>query len=269
MEGKNTHKLIDTHAHLASSRFEGELDDILKRAFENDIGRIISIACDTEDSISILKMASEREMVSPTVGIHPLYVHEEDSKTAIETIRELSKNPSVAAIGEIGLDYFHDTPVGFTDESWKKLQHEVFEALLQVSIDRDLPTVIHQRSSAEDTLAVLKNFPEAKAVLHCFGGTVEEASAFLELGHFISFTGILTFPNAESVRETAKTVPLDRVMVETDGPYLAPVPFRGKRCEPYMVKHTAEKLGEVHGLSLEEITEITTRNACGFFKGLD
>lgn len=269
MEEKNTPNLIDTHAHLASSRFEGELDAILNRAAGNGIRKIISIACDTEDSRSNLEMAAEKEIVAPTVGIHPLYVHEEETAAAIESIQSLSKNASVAAIGEIGLDYYHSPPEGFTEDSWKKIQLDVFEQLLQLAIDRDLPAVIHQRNSSEDTLAVLRQFPKVKAVLHCFGGTIEEANAFLELGHYLSFTGILTFPNAEAVREAAKIVPLDRVMVETDSPYLAPVPFRGKPCEPYMVKHTAEKLGEIHGLSLPEISEITTKNAHRFFRGLD
>lgn len=268
MKDKSSFSLVDTHAHLASSRFSDSRAALISKAKANGVDRIVTIACDLEDSRENLAMAAEFPGVAPTVGVHPTYVHEIGSKNWENEIRELAKSPGVAAIGEIGLDYFHPPQDGSPEKEWRKKQREVFETLLQISIDLDLPAVIHQRESGADVAEVLQQFPKAKAVLHCFGGTKSEAEKALEMGHYISFTGILTFPKAPEVRNVAQMVPLDRVMVETDSPFLAPVPFRGKQCEPAMVRHTAEKLGELHGLSLPEIAAITTENAERFFRSL-
>lgn len=268
MKEKNSPSLVDTHAHLTSKRFAGEADALLKRARGQGVDRIVTIACDREDSRAALELAEEREAVSATVGIHPLYVHEDDMPSALEEIRRLAATRAVAAVGEIGLDYYHPSPEGFEEAGWKTLQAEVFETQLQLAVDLSLPVVVHQRDSAEDVIATLRNFPKAKAVLHCFSGTREEAETFLSMGHWLSFTGILTFPSAESVREAAAIAPADRIMVETDSPYLAPVPFRGKTCEPSLVVHTAKKLAEVRGIAFEEVAETTTRNAERFFRGL-
>ena len=232
MEEKSYSNLVDTHAHLASAKFSGQVEEIIDRASEANVGRIVSIACDLEDSRANLQLSQEFECVRPTVGIHPLYVDEIESDNWISEIRELALNKDVVAIGEIGLDYFHAPPNGLSDVEWRSRQLTVFEAQLQISVDLDLPVVIHQRNSADDVTAVLRQFPAARAVLHCFTGTVTEAETALEMGHLLSFTGILTFPNAPEVRDAARIVPLDRVMVETDAPYLSPAPFRGRRCEP-------------------------------------
>lgn len=257
--------LIDTHAHLASSKFEGEIKSIVTAATSAGVGRIVSIACDIEDSHRNLSLSREYpSVVAPTAGIHPLYVNE-TKEIWLQELTELAKNPGIAALGEIGLDYFHSAPEAFTEESWRSKQWEVFEQQLQLSIDSDLPVVIHQRSSAEDVTSILSQFPKARAVLHCFTGTTREAEAFLEMGHSLSFTGILTFPNAPEVRRVAAMTPRDRVMLETDSPFLAPVPFRGKRCEPAMITHTASSLAKLYQISAAEIAEITTRNAESFF----
>jgi len=266
MEDKNTIYLIDTHAHLNSSRFGGNVAELLRNARESNVGRILSIACDIEDSEANLALAGEFEEVIPTVGIHPLYVDALTPLQWLDPLRKLAGRPEVAAIGEIGLDYFHPPPDGSTEAESRAIQREVFETQLQLAIELDLPVVIHQRESAEDVMAVLLNFPGIKAVLHCFNGTHEQAGRAIEAGFYLSFTGILTFPSAGDVREVAAAAPLDRIMVETDSPYLAPVPFRGKQCEPHMVAHTARQLGELHGLSLPEITKITTENAFRFFR---
>ena len=269
MEEKNAVFLTDTHAHLASHKFSEDRNQIILKAENEGVRRLITIACDLEDSHFNVELAAENASVYATAGIHPLYVHEiesgADDETWVEELRRVAGDRKVCAIGEIGLDYFHPPGDGSSESDWRKLQHQVFEKQLQLAIDLELPVVIHQRESAADTMAVLRNFSEITAVLHCFGGTQEEAQEALSMGHLISFTGILTFPKAESVREVAKSVPLDRVMVETDCPYLAPVPFRGKRCEPFMVKHTAAELGRLHDLDLEEISRITTANADSFF----
>ncbi|MAS93225.1 MAG: hypothetical protein CMO55_08520 [Verrucomicrobiales bacterium] len=264
MEGKSSFPITDTHAHLASERFQDELDDIVARAVENNVSRIVTIACDVEDSVRNLELAQTYSPVLPTVGIHPLYVHETEADWE-NRLQELAKTPGVAAIGEIGLDYYHPPADGSTEKEWRALQSSVFERLLQLAVELKLPVVIHQRNSADDVTAILRQFPDVTAVLHCFSGSTKEAETALEMGHFLSFTGILTFPKAEEVREVAAMVPLDRIMIETDCPYLAPVPYRGKRCEPYMVASTLEKLAQIRGLSVTEAAQLTTGNAGRFF----
>lgn len=261
--------LFDTHAHLASSKFAEDLDAVVTRAREAGVSRIVTIACDLEDSAENLALARRFEGVFPTAGIHPLYVHEPGhSEEWKSELRQLASSGQFVAIGEIGLDYFHPPQDGGSEADWRGLQREFFEAQLSLAGELGLPAVIHQRESADDVMAVLRNFPDVRAVLHCFNGSRDQAEAALEMGLFLSFTGILTFPKAEEVREVAAACPLDRIMVETDCPYLAPVPYRGKRCEPHMVSHTAETLGTLHGLSLPEIADATTGNAQKFFHGL-
>jgi len=265
MEAENNVSLVDTHAHLASSKLQPDLDAILERSQSAGLARIVSIACDLEDSKTNLELAEAHPMVAPTVGIHPLYVHEIDSPDWESELRELASRTGIAAVGEIGLDYFHPPGDGSSEGDWRKLQREIFERQLQLALDLDLPVVIHQRESAEDVTAVLRQFPGTRAVLHCFTGTMAEAETALELGHSLSFTGILTFANASQVQEVAARVPLDRIMVETDSPYLAPVPYRGKRCEPAYVRHTAEKLALLRGLDFAELARATSENASRFF----
>lgn len=266
MEDQDT--LIDTHAHLASSRFETEREDVVRRAKENGVTKLISIACDIEDAETNLRLAAEYPEVAATAGIHPLYVHERDDDSWMVRLTEMARSEPIAAIGEIGLDYFHPPQDGSTEAEWRSLQRDIFEQQLQLATDLDLPVVIHQRESAADVTEVLRGFPKVSAVLHCFSGTLEEAMTALEMGHLLSFTGILTFPSAKELREVVAEVPLDRVMLETDSPFLAPVPFRGKRCEPFMVRHTATALAALHGRSDREIAKITTQNAHRFFRNL-
>ena len=261
--------LVDTHAHLASAKFAQDLDVVIDQARDAGVSWIVTIACDLEDSENNLALAERFEGVFPTAGIHPLYVHDPGAADEWQLrLRELASRDEVVALGEIGLDYFHPPQDGSSEADWRGLQRSFFEEQLALACDLELPVVIHQRESSEDVMAVLRTFPQVRAVLHCFNGTQEQADAALEMGHYLSFTGILTFPNAEDVRQVAAACPLDRVMVETDCPYLAPVPFRGKRCEPHMVAYTAEKLGELHQLSPAEIAEVTTNNARAFFRGL-
>jgi len=268
MEGKNQANLTDTHAHLASEKFRGERDAIVARAAEAGVDRIVTIACDLEDSETNLELARTYPGVAPTVGIHPLYVGEIAEDDWPGTLAGLAKTPPVAAIGEIGLDYYHPPADGSDEATWRARQWEVFERQLQLALELDMPVVVHQRDSAEDVTAMLRQFPDVRAVLHCFSGTVAQAEEALEMGNFISFTGILTFPSAEEVRRAAAVAPIDRVMVETDCPYLAPAPHRGKRCEPAMVVHTAQRLAEIHGMDPEETAEVTSRNATAFFRSL-
>lgn len=265
MEEKSEVFLTDTHAHLASSRFSGDLPGLIARACAAGVRRIVSISCDEEDALANLDLAERFPGVSPTVGVHPCYVHETGEGDWLGRIRALAARPGVVAVGEIGLDYYHPPQDGGTEADWRRLQRQVFEAMLQIALDLDLPVVVHQRESGRDTLEVLEQFPGVTAVLHCFTGSVEEAERALAAGHYLSYTGVLTYPKAEEVRATASMAPLDRLMVETDSPYLAPVPFRGKQCEPALVRYTAERLAELRGVSPDEMASITSSNAERFF----
>jgi TatD DNase family protein len=257
--------LTDTHAHLASTRFAGQVSEVIARAAAAGVERIVTISCDVEDSLTNLSLARTYPGVYPTAGIHPSYVHEIERDTWFADISRIASEPEVVAIGEIGMDYYHPPGDGGTVEKWRRRQREVFARLLQLALDLRKPVVVHQRECGGDVMEVLADFPGVTAVLHCFTGTVIEAERALGLGHYLSYTGVLTYKNGEAVREAARITPLDRVMVETDAPYLAPVPFRGKPCEPAMVEFTARTLADVHGLSYEEVCQLTSRNASTFF----
>ncbi len=266
MEAKSKAFFTDTHAHLASSRFVGCLPELLTRASEAGIGRIVSISCDLEDVESNLAIAASGPGIFTTAGIHPCYVHEPGPEGWGERLRVLARAPEIVAIGEIGLDFYHPPQDGTSEAAWRGRQHRVFEEMLQLATDLDLPAVIHQRESFAPTLDVLQAFPKVRAVLHCFTGGPAEAERALAAGHFLSFTGVLTYPKSEEVRAAAAIAPVDRIFVETDAPYLAPVPFRGKTCEPSMVAYTARRLGELHGLGPDEIAKLTSENAEKFFR---
>lgn len=265
MKEKSEVFLTDTHAHLASARFQGEIEGVLARSREAGVRRIISISCDLEDVTANLALASTHPGVFATAGIHPCYVHEPGPEGWRDSLRALADRPEIVAIGEIGLDYYHPPEDGSEVKVWRGMQESIFEEMLQLAQDLKLPAVIHSRESTPAVLAVLGRFPEVKAVLHCFTGSPEEAEKALAAGHFLSFTGVITYPKADDVRATAAVVPLDRLMIETDAPYLAPVPFRGKSCEPGMVRHTCQRLAEVHGLSPDEMAQVTSANAERFF----
>lgn len=265
MKEKSEVFLTDTHAHLASTRFQGEIEGVLTRSREAGVGRIISISCDLEDVTANLVLASTHSGVFATAGIHPCYVHEPGPEGWRESLRSLAARPEIVAIGEIGLDYYHPPEDGSEVAVWRRLQESIFEEMLQLAQDLHLPAVIHSRESTPAVLDVLARFPRVKAVLHCFTGSPAEAEQALAAGHFLSFTGVITYPKADDVRATAAMVPLDRLMIETDAPYLAPVPFRGKSCEPGMVRHTCQRLAEIHGLPPDEMAEVTSANAERFF----
>jgi len=265
MEAKSLPFFTDTHAHLASSRFSDGIEPILERARKAGVGRILSISCDEEDVAANLKLSALHPGVFATAGVHPCYVHEVGGADWPERMRALATRSEIVAIGEIGLDFYHPPQDGGSVDAWRTRQHEVFEAMLQLAADLAKPVVVHQRESGPEVLAVLARFPTVRAVLHCFTGGPTEAEKALAAGHWLSFTGVLTYPKSTEIREAAALVPTDRILLETDSPYLAPIPFRGKSCEPAMVRQTAITLAEVKGLSLDEIADLTSRNAERFF----
>jgi TatD DNase family protein len=283
--------LIETHAHLDYPDFASDLDDVLRRATEAGVTRIITIGTSVESSRRAIDLAEKYSNVYAVIGVHPTYA-EEAEEDVITPLRELAKSRRVVGIGETGLDYHHlpsveaakeknvqvfarafqgeieeEIEANIQDGAYKSRQVSLFEQQLDLAVELGLNVVIHQRDAWEDTLKILKPYTgKLRGVFHCFGGTLEQASEVLDLGHLVSFTGIVTFKNGASVREVAAQVPLDKFMVETDCPYLAPVPFRGKRCEPAHTRIVAETIAGARGVPLQEIAEATTETAENFFR---
>lgn len=253
--------LIDTHTHLDDPRYEPDRDAVIARARETGIHSMITIGCDLSTSRAALALADRYPFVYATVGVHPHEVkHIEDGW--YDEFRRLAANRRVVAYGEIGLDYHYN-------HSSPKLQRDRFREQIQLARELRLPLVIHTREAQEDTIQILKDEGsiEVGGVFHCFSGDSWLAKDALDLGFYLSFSGIVTFQNAGMLRDIAKTVPLDRILIETDCPYLTPVPHRGKRNEPAFVRHVAETLAAAtHVSDLEELHRLTTDNARRLFK---
>lgn len=282
-------ELIETHAHLDYPDFTADLEGVIARAADAGVTRIISIGTGLESSGRAVALAERFPNVYAVVGIHPTNVTEE-GLDFLPALSELARHPKVVAVGETGIDYHHvpeelqapkvaavdsallaqsgaDQERLIAQGAWKSAQADAFRMQLDLAAELGLNAVIHQRNAWEETLDVLRDYTgKVRGVFHCFGGTPEEAAEVAALGHLVSFTGIITFKNAEQVRLTAAAVQDDGYMVETDCPYLAPVPHRGKRAEPAHTRLVAEKIAEVRGIPLEEVAATTTRTAERFFR---
>jgi len=254
-------ELFDSHAHLDFADFAGEVDSVLARARAAGLSGVIAVGAGRglESQVAAAALAQRHTDVWATVGIHP---HDADlvDGAALAKLRNLAARPRVVAIGEIGLDYHYD-------HAPRPRQRDAFAAQLRLARELGLPVVIHTREADDDTLAILRaeGVPRG-GVLHCFSGDERLAAAGLALGLCVSFSGILTFPKADRLRAVARdVVPLDRTLIETDSPFLAPVPLRGRRCEPAYVVHTARQLAELHGTTVEETARRTTANVRRLF----
>lgn len=253
-------KLFDTHTHLNAEQFDGIEAEIIGNALQNHVAYMAVVGFDIPTINKTLELSQNYANIISVVGCHPTEAHHYNQafEKQLEKWLEL---PKVKMLGEIGLDYYWDTAP-------KDIQHQVFRRQIAIAKEHNLPITIHNRDATEDTFKILKEegIPAAGGIMHSFGGNVKEAHQFLDLGMHISFSGVLTFKKAVEVREAAMIVPEDRLLIETDAPYLAPVPFRGKRNEPGYVIHVAEQLGKIRNLSLEEVAAITTQNALKLFK---
>jgi TatD DNase family protein len=285
-------QLIETHAHLDYPDFAADFDDVLQRATDAGVTRIITIGTSIESSRRAVALAEKYPNVFAVIGVHPTYV-EESGEDVITPLRELAANPRVVALGETGLDYHllpslelakerKDTQLlvkalqtsteqqleaEIHDGAYKSKQASLFEQQLDLAVELGLNVVIHQRDAWQDTLDIMRPYTgQVRGVFHCFGGSLEQASEVIAQEHLVSFTGIVTFKNGANVREVAAQVPLWKFMVETDCPYLAPVPFRGKRCEPAHTRIVAETIAAARGISLEEVAAATTETAEKFFR---
>ena len=260
---------IDTHAHLCFPDFAGDLAQVIERAEAAKVTRIVSISTDVASAREALDIAHRFEAVHAAVGLHPGEVPRV-SLCDMKDLGQLAAEPRVVAIGETGLDYFREAR---TDAALQQQQKDLFWAQLELAKERRLPVVIHNRSAERDILEILRAHAEGLpkdwcpwGVMHCFSGSEKFASDCIEIGLLISYTGILTFKNAEGLRDVAKQVSLDHVMLETDAPYLAPMPNRGKRNEPAYVPRIAEVLAEVKGAGIEVVARATTENARRLFR---
>jgi TatD DNase family protein len=282
--------LIETHAHLDYPDFANDLEDVIRRAAEAGVTRIITIGTSVESSRRAIDLAEKYPAVYAAIGVHPTFV-EEAEEDVFTPLRELAKHPRVVAIGETGLDY-HQLPsekvakekqvqvmtalrtetdeeieAQIRDGAYKSNQASLFQQQLDLAVELGLNAVIHQRDAWEDTLKIMEPYMgKLRGVFHCFGGSLDQANEVLSLDHLVSFTGIVTFKNGAAVREVAAQIPLWKFMVETDCPYLAPVPFRGKRCEPAHTRIVAETIAAARAVPLEEIAEATTETAEKFFR---
>lgn len=256
--------LVDSHCHLDYDYAPKSTEDLLREAREAGVGILMTIGTDPASLAKVLAISEKYENVYHTVGFHP---HEAVTITDADLValEAAAKHPKCRAIGEIGLDYHYD-------HSSPEVQKKQLELQLDLARRVGQPVVIHSREAEADLLARLTDYSSKlpkdaeRGVIHCFSGTREFGEACLKLGFYISFSGILTFKNATDLRECAAAFPLDRLLVETDSPYLAPIPFRGKKCEPSMVRHTAQKLAELQGLPVEEVARITSENAAKLFR---
>ena len=250
---------IDTHAHLFSDNFKDDVDEVINRAKENGVDFIIVPATDLATAKEAISLAEKYDQIYATVGIHP-HDTKDWSESFIPQIEELAKHPKVIAIGEIGLDYYYDF-------SPKDQQIKAFKSQLDLALKLELPVVIHNRDSDEDMMDIIQSYcgTGLKAQFHCFNGSLSDAIEFMKMSHFISFTGNITFKKSEELREIVKHINLNHLMIETDSPFMTPVPHRGKRNEPSYVKYVAQQVAEVHKLSIEDVGRITSLNAFRFF----
>lgn len=262
-EGGQPHDvLIDTHCHLTNARFDEDRDEAIRRAREAGLGRCILIGTGLSDAAAVRDLADRYpDFLSCAAGLDPFSCHEAGDRFAetFAAYRSMLESGSYCAVGEIGLEYHHKlSPHG--------VQIEQLEILLDLAVDLKLPVILHVRDAHEDMLAVLARHPENRGVVHSFIGDAAIAKRYLELGYFLSFNGTLTFKANDFLRQAAAMVPNDRLLIETDSPYLAPMPLRGRRCEPAFVAHTLRMLAELRGQRVEDVGDWTTKNAVALFK---
>ncbi|MBU5592132.1 TatD family hydrolase [Clostridium sp. MSJ-4] len=250
--------IFDSHAHYDDESFNEDLDDVIKTIMDNGVIRVLNCGSSLEGAKKSLELSQTYEIFYTALGIHPENANEWNEEVA-DWIRANKDNSKVKAIGEIGLDYYWE------QNPPKEVQKQVFRAQMKLAKELNLPVVIHDRDAHKDTLDIIKEFPEVKGVLHCFSGSVEFAKECLREGYYIGFTGVVTFKNAKKILEVAKEVPLNRILVETDCPYMAPVPYRGKRNQSDYIEHIIDKIAEIKGSTAEEISNITIENTKSLF----
>ncbi len=248
--------IFDTHAHYDDERFNEDRTELLSSLFSGRVSGIINCGCDLKSSLKTVELTEKHSLVYGAVGVHP---HEAEEATAedLKQIKELYKNDKIVAVGEIGLDYFYDF-------SPRERQIEIFREQIITANELGLPVIIHDRDAHEDTMNIIKEL-KPKGVVHCFSGSAEMAKEILKLGLYIGIGGAVTFKNARKPVEVVEILPLDRLLLETDAPYMTPVPFRGKRCDSSHIAYTAEKIGEIKGIGVLDFLGKATENTKTLF----
>ena len=250
--------MIDTHSHLFEDEFKDDLDDCIKRCKDNNVNKIMIVGFSDETNLKALELSKKYDIFYPTAGVHPEEAGP-DYLDKFNRLVEFIKNNKVYAIGECGLDYYWDI-------TYKEEQKELLRLQCDLALKNNLPIIIHMREATKDTYDILKDYKGLRGVMHCYSGSYEMAKEFIKLGFYISLGGPVTFKNAKEPKLIAKEIPLEKLLIETDCPFLAPTPFRGKRNESSYVKYVCQEIANIRGISFEEVDEITTKNAKDLFK---
>ena len=250
--------LFDTHAHYDDGAFDADRAALLTAMPEKNVGLIVNPSCTVETSREAVALAEQYDYIYAAVGIHPENCGD-FTDSDIDILRQMAQHDKVVAIGEIGLDYY------WAENPPRDWQQRVLRAQMALAEELNLPVIIHDRDAHADTLAIVKEFPHVRGVFHCYSGSVEDARTLLKMGWMLSFNGAITFKNARKAPEVVAEVPMERMMIETDSPYLTPVPYRGKRNDSGYVRLVAEKIAEIKGMTAEEVENITFENGKRFF----
>ncbi|MBP9850156.1 MAG: TatD family hydrolase [Candidatus Peribacteraceae bacterium] len=251
--------MIDSHCHLTAPEFSADVSDVIARAKAGGVSTLVTISDEMSDLPKCRALAEKHDNIYFTVGTHPHHAKDFDIARDIALLREAAKHPKCKGIGEIGLDYHYMN-------SPKDIQQRVFESQLQLARELSLPAVVHCREAVEDVWTIVNHVKPEKLVIHCCTEKWQDVERFVKAGYLLSFTGIVTYPKASDIRETVKQCPLDRMMVETDAPFLSPVPYRGKRNEPAYVIEVAKTIAQIKGLTLDDVNRGTTQVARDFFQ---
>lgn len=250
---------FDTHAHYDDARFDIDREAVLTDLPNQNISLILNPGCDDLSSKTAVDLANRYPHVYAAVGWHPQHATS-FTPDSLNQLRTWAQHPKVRAIGEIGLDYYYDDGVPHT------LQRQIFRAQLELAQELALPVIVHDREAHRDCLTIIQEYPNLQGVFHCYSGSTEMARQLLDLGWYLSFTGTITFKNAKKAPEVLALCPLERIMLETDAPYLAPEPFRGKRCDSSLLPHTAQRIADIKGISRDAVAAATLENGRRFFR---
>ena len=245
--------LFDSHAHLNDEAFDQDRAELLETFKDAGVGLVMNAGCSLESSREGIALAEAYPWIYCSVGTHP-DTADEVNEEVLEVYRQMCKHPKVKAIGEIGLDYYYET-------IHRDAQMRAFRIQMQLAEELDMPVIVHERDAHDDGMSIVKEFPNVKGVVHCYSGSTEMARQLVNMGWYIGFTGVLTFKNARKAVETAASIPLERILLETDCPYMAPEPYRGKRNHPGYLPRMAEKLAQIRGIPVEDVIRVTTENA--------
>ncbi|MBQ7816027.1 MAG: TatD family hydrolase [Oscillospiraceae bacterium] len=254
-------KIFDSHSHYNNQAFDEDYDALMQHLKDNGVGYVMNCGSSVDASRKAMEQSETSDFMCFSAGIHPLDIEDDTCDTDFEEIEKMAAHPKCKAIGEIGLDYHYD------DAAEPQKQKEAFIRQLDMAVKLDMPVIIHIREAMQDSLEILKQYKgKVRGVIHCFSGSAESCKELVKMGYYIGFTGVVTFKNARKALEAMKVVPFDRLLIETDCPYMAPEPYRGKRCDSSMLDKVAQKIADELGKTKEEVLAQTYANAARLFE---